>query len=139
MKVTLEMDENQARIVLQALDCLSRLYSGQVDVVLHTVLVHSKRWKELCEVTGGHGSAIESIRHLALLIGELMTGLPSGTFWSIGNRRDMHENAQTAWDINEVLRHALAWFRNPKGGATVDFGEPMHWNPDQPLPKVKIE
>ncbi len=40
-------------------------------------------------------------------------------------RQTRPHKADMAYDIYQVIRHKLAWERNPKGGMTVDFDTPM--------------
>ena len=47
------------------------------------------------------------------------------------------ESSKIAYDIIQVLRNKLAWNREPNGGYTVDFGEPLQAGKEE-LIKVKI-
>jgi hypothetical protein len=35
------------------------------------------------------------------------------------------ERYKTAWDLQQVIRHVLAWDANPEGGFGVNFHEPL--------------
>ena len=41
-----------------------------------------------------------------------------------------------AWDIQQVIRHRIAWDRNPKGNITVDFDSPLKTS-DEQLPIIE--
>lgn len=36
--------------------------------------------------------------------------------------------ADSAWEIYEAVRYAIAWHENPDGGGTVDYDTPMHFS-----------
>lgn len=40
------------------------------------------------------------------------------------HHKERPEDALIAHDIHDVIRHQLAWDRNPEGGFTVDFDKP---------------
>jgi hypothetical protein len=130
MKVTVEMSEEQARVVVKALDIFSRLHMGQVsDVELFYRLLNvgqnksfpSREVERLCE----------SIKFY------VFPELSPGSYHSISSEK-ISEDARVAFDLIQALRHPMAWKRNPEGGQTVDFYDPMK-TAKSPLAKVKVE
>jgi hypothetical protein len=110
-KHILEMDEEQAIIIEWALDLFSRVHMGQ--------------WAELA--TWANVSPDEVVE-----CGEVLdeTAVAFGvrpernSFYGITSN-EIHDRARVAWDIQQVVRHCVAWERNPEGGFTVEFDSPL--------------
>jgi len=48
----------------------------------------------------------------------------------------IHDVFRIAWDLQQVIRHRLAWDRNPKGGIQVSFDDPLK-SSREPLASIK--
>jgi len=107
-KVTLELSEDQARIVQSALDLYTRLGLGQIEAIDRFL-----NWETRNEWEG--------------LLNEVKTagtGFPPNASMGIGHA-DLAERFKIAYETQCVLRNAQAWHENPEGGNTVDFYEPL--------------
>jgi hypothetical protein len=112
----IEINEEQAKIIINALDFYSRIGIGQfIEIVL------AFSWWQCDEQWFNHRNEVERLIYDAQFN---LTGMPFNASYGIFSP-EVHENAKIAWDIQQVIRYRLAWDRNPKGGMTVDFDDPM--------------
>lgn len=109
------LNEAQANILVRALDAYSRVAMGQIRQVADT-------W--IGRVSGE--DADERLSRVRACLEEaerLLTGMPRGA--SLGMLSpDLPDEYRAAYDLQQVVRHRLAWDRQPEGGITVDFDEP---------------
>lgn len=117
-KYNLEVSEEQVQTISLALDILSRLEGGQLERCFSMI-----PWKYQ-ENQDEANALLEKLQML-------LTGMPNGSL-GIGNISDQ---AKCAFDLHHVIRHHLAWERNPAGGVTVDFHKPLH-KAREPLAKI---
>lgn len=117
---SLTINAKQAHIMVKALDLYSRLLSGQIE--------------ELGPFFRFHGMRQVKDQSLFEIKRQLFPELESNAGYSIG-AKETDPKAQIAWDIQQVIRHQLAWDNNPQGGFTVDYDEPFA-SSDQPLPTI---
>jgi hypothetical protein len=113
---SVEISEKQARIIISALDFYSRIGIGQFREI-----VSAFSWWQRDEQWLNHRDEVERLIHDAQFN---LTGMPFNASYGIFSP-EVPESAKIAWDIQQVIRHRLAWDRNPKGGMTVDFDTPM--------------
>jgi hypothetical protein len=132
MKIILELEEDQANAMMTALDTYSRLCCGQLHV-LDSVAITDE--------VPGYDEMQKVLRELKML---LFPKLVVNSFYGIYGR-DTHESAKIIWDIYQVIRHRLSWFKagDPKER---DWDKMMGMNYNEPLkasktklPKIKIE
>lgn len=129
-KYVLEMDEEQARITIAALDFWMRMKLGQ--------------WKELIELCMSLADC-ESVekylergekaeKFLLQARKEIMPELSDSLYHSHGvyNSRDTTQG----FNILRAVRSCIAWHRNPEGGWTVDFDKPVSMH-GEALPTCK--
>lgn len=109
----LELDKEQADILIRALDLYSRILSGQIDSVL-SALQHEMRFTK--QVNN------DKIRNLCEQIKVEAFPELGSTYYAISGAC---ESARIAYDIQQVVRYVKAWAEHPEGGHTVDFGEPL--------------
>lgn len=115
MKYNLTLSAEQAEVLVQALDLYSRIGIGQFESVLDVYDRHLKF--DLCQR--------ETLRH-NLECAKLAVGLPVNGGPSIGNQAEVREEFRTAWDIQKVVRHRLAWDQHPEGRpSNVHFDTPF--------------
>lgn len=115
IKYTLEVNDEQAKVISLALDIFSRMEGGQLEWVFSMI-----PWKYYDKFE----SAKPMLRELQLLL----TGMQNGNL-GIGNVSD---SARIAFDLHQIIRHRLAWDREPQGGISIFFDPPMKWG-SQPL------
>lgn len=125
VQVHLTLSERQAAVVQAALDLYARVHMGQFDAVLSPFRgVDGVKYQEA-------RSALAAARQ------QVYPGLAAGSYYSIRDGR-IAESARVAWDVQQVLRHAVAWAKQPGGGFGVQFDAPWK-SADEPLATVKVE
>jgi hypothetical protein len=111
----IEISDKHADVICKACDVLSRLYMGQMEIVLLEMF-----WKTEPEARELVATAFKAIVPTA-----------HGIFG------DVPQDAKVAWDIQQVIRQDLAIRRN--GGLRnpmhVHFDDPMQ-SSKEPLPKI---
>ena len=121
--VTLTLTEEQADILLMALDTYSRLKMGQFNAV--SDLFPARDFDR-----GKAAAALQAARQA------VMPELDPRGYHGIESR-EIPDRARIAFDVEQVLRHALSWHRHPEGGITVNFDKP-YWTSPDPRPRVEI-
>lgn len=121
--VTLTLTEEQADILLTALDTYSRLKMGQFNAV--TDLFPARDFDRKAAA-----AALLAARQT------VMPELDPRGYYGILNL-EAGEQARVAFDIQQVLRHALAWHRRPEGGIGVCYDDPYQTS-RAPLIRVEI-
>jgi hypothetical protein len=123
----LTLTEDQLRVIKSSLESYSRMAIGQFKTSLEEVWydkvykVDRKRLEAACDE-----------------LKELFTGLMSkGASYGI-HQEEVREEARIAYDLNQVIRHRLAYDDNPKGGNTVNYHEPLR-SSTQPLPIIECK
>ena len=149
----IEINDEQAYVIVEALDLFSRVLIGQSEEVgsvmnkynvnmLDSEMVgaegnqytQSKPDKKAYDAHHDFTDAIRSLKHS--LLGIHING-------SYGIHSDVvHDNARVAYDIQQVLRNHLAWKHHKSGsfGGTmgVSFDKPYQTS-KLPLPKIEEE
>jgi len=123
------IDEYQAKTLIRALDFYSRIGIGQ----FREIVIAFSWWKR-DEQWVVHRDDVDR------LIQEVqwnLTGMPYNASYGIASP-ETPEKAKIAYDIKQVIRHRLAWDREPKGGMTVDFDSPMKAS-EKDFPTIKEE
>lgn len=129
MKITIECNENHARIIQQALDLYSRLGMGQFD------RIHELMTFDFAKKLDVRSEAEEILDNLkALYFPELGKGYGYHGIFS----NNTPDQSKVAWDIIQVIRNKIAWHEKPEGGHTVSFGDPMKSGSEKFI-KVKVE
>ena len=117
------VDEQQARILVAALDLYSRIGIGQLTEV---VRVYNYEWK----------MPVPMVDRLVEVMNEAkrVIGFRPGGSYGI-HSPDVHDVFRRAFDIQCVIRHRLAFDRTPEGGFGVDFDTPRQIG-ELPLPTI---
>lgn len=123
MKCTLEMTRQQADVVCKALDLFSRVLIGQLEEI-----------ESVCTFNGIPGD-MDALQQ-ALNEAKHALGHPSNGSWGIYNE-NVPDRARIAWDIQKVIRHAIAYHEHPEGGMGVNFQVPDQ-SGKEPLAKISI-
>lgn len=111
----LTLTEGQAQVLSDALDIYSRLHMGQLDSLQEILACYSK--------TRPGMAPFHEIRQTLQDIEPMITGLSNHAYYGI-HSPELKDTARVAWDLHRVLRHRLAWDRNPEGGFTVQYDKP---------------
>lgn len=127
MKVQLEMSEDQAYVIQDALDFYSRIMMGQFDNIASLFSIRLAKNVNREEET----KLIEALKNL--YYPELHRSAYYGIFHS-----DTPEDAKISWDLIQVLRYDISWYKYPEGGHTVNFHTPLRSSNTEELAKVKI-
>lgn len=138
-KVTITMEEEQANILMEALDFYSRWLEGQFgegENLFRRYIGPYAIWP-----SRPHGLDIfPDYRMLGKLL-ELardaaMPQLERGAYIGI---YEAPKVARIAYDMRTKIEHDLSWYHQPGGDIGVKFDEPMHLVKELPLPEVRIE
>ena len=117
----LTMTEEQALVLSSACELLSRIGMGQIEEIAHHIPAGQISRQECSQLR-------DALRDLT----PLATGLSRGAYHSIASAGAA---ARSAYDLYQVLRHRIAWDREPAGGIFVHFDEPRQLG-DEPLPII---
>lgn len=120
----LTISEEQANIICRALEFYERVGGlGQFEVVVEP-------WFLRCETA----ALEEARRHLDRAKFHL-TGFGYGASYGIYSE-EVPDEHRVAYDLQQVIRHRLAWDRTPEGGMGVWFDKP-HQTSQVPLAKIE--
>jgi hypothetical protein len=116
-KYQIALNETQARTLMQALDMYFRVGMGQLREVTEHLIPKKPTTSEWCDIR----DQVEPVmaRAKALAMPELHPNAYYGIY-----APEIDESNRVASDLHKVIRHHLAWEREPKGGMTVDFDPP---------------
>lgn len=131
-KYRLELDEQQAQLVIQALDMATRIHMGQTNIV--------GEYLQGCSPRNANPEIVDSA--LELLRRECFGFTRSESFGITSEQ--ISDDARVMWDIHQVLRHRLSWDRagNPetRDWSTmmgVNFDEPRRSSHEVELPRIE--
>lgn len=125
VKYRLTLTEAQARLAMEALDLVARLDIGQIWTLRD---FFSSR------VLGEKGPTFEELEASFQALKALV--FPGMSYQAGPSTGAAPPRAQIAWDLYEVIRHRIAWDRNPEGGVGVHFHEPAGLGPE-PLAQIE--
>jgi hypothetical protein len=114
-KFVLEMSASQGEVLVRALDFFSRIGIGQIEEV-ETMLRQYGHLKE--------GYSYDAVKNALDFVKLETMGHPPGGSYGIFHQK-VPDWFKLAWDLQQVIRHKLAWTANPEGGFGVNFHEPM--------------
>ena len=112
----IELSDKQADVLVAALDLYSRIHLGQFEEVANIARMHDI--SKLDKDYDAHNDFEDAIREAKTIL-----GFDRNASYGIFNER-VNDIARVAWDMQQVIRHHLAWKRNPEGGFTVNFDTP---------------
>lgn len=118
-KYRMTMTEEQARLVIRALDFFSRMRMGQFAELIDLVISvkdgdiddYRKRRDEASRI-------LLDARNVLMPELQIMHSINSS--YSVYKFEDSH----AAWRTLQAIRSFIAWHNNPEGGVTVDFYKP---------------
>lgn len=127
---TLIMTQDQALNLSKACEFYSRVMMGQFEeIAFQTMLPHIGK-TDFCERREQMQNLLYQARRFAF---PELTG--PGHSYGVGQS----VTSDRAWEVYQVLRHAIAWTNHPEGGSTVDFHPPMCFSGDKSMPKVLVD
>jgi len=115
----LKISEQQAEIISAALELYARLLCGQAWPIAE-LFIGKPNYLDLRQI-------MENL--------SLIPELPPGSSHSIC-APITPEKSKIAYDLHQVIRHRLAWDKNPKGGMEVWYDDPMN-TAGKPLAEIK--
>lgn len=129
-RYVLKLREEDARIVCRACELFTRLHIGQLDELVFELMKYQEGDDDFSQKRDIAKSLLMSVRSL------MFPELPpfAGASHSAGHT----EQDGRAWNVYQVLRHAIAWNNHPEGGVTVDFAAPLN-SAGFPPPECTIE
>jgi len=122
--VQVTLSPEQARVVVNALDVLSRIHIGQFNIVREEFLDRDFD-------SDAVNRLLFAARHL------VFPELGGGEGYSYGIRGCPSRKGKVAWDVLQVIRQVEAFARRPEGGYTVSFNDPMFVSDSEPRPTAK--
>jgi hypothetical protein len=125
MNVSLTCSESHARIIMTALDLFFRVNLGQFD----------EAWRYVEDSPEFNDDGREVARTAAAAMkAACFPLLEPGASYGITSPHVSTE-AKIACEIHQTMRYAISWAKNPDGGMTVNFDEPLKLT-GEPLPSV---
>ena len=122
--VHLTLTEEQAYTLWEALETYNRLMMGQFNAV--TGLFPARKFDRKAAA-----AALLEARQT------VMPELDPRGYHGIESR-EVPDRARIAFDVEQVLRHALSWHRHPEGGIGVCYDKPYRTS-REPLIRVEIQ
>ncbi len=126
----LAVSERQAQLVENAMDLYARLLLGDTGVIEVLASAGYIRHKQ-----HGRNHDLDAIVRVCDELRKVTTGHEEGESFGLFNAK-VHDSARVAWDVAKVVRHRLAWDRNPAGGAGERFDSPCQTSLVEPLCKI---
>ena len=126
----LEMNEEQARITVAALDFAMRVWLGQWrEIVERCMKYEPDKTSEWCERRDEAEAVLLQARKIVM---------PELTGW--GHSYGVYNRPETERLYNVLLavRSAIAYHNKPEGGDTVNFNRPMAINVAEEMPKCEV-
>lgn len=127
-RYVLTLTPEQARVVSRACELFTRLHVGQLNTLTWELMDVSR--KDYCERRDAADTLLRALKQLYF---PDLSPLP-GASHGIGNNLD----SDRAWDVYQVIRHAIAWHDQPTGGSTVDFRPPFS-AANEPLATCEVQ
>lgn len=128
----LTVNKKQAEVLLRALDLFSRIGLANFEEILRHPQWNNKRW------TGAnidpYCDKYYRCSELLKMAKTLLTGLHKNASYGIA-APEVDEDSKIAYDTYQVIENHLAWDKNPKGGTTVDFRDPLRFS-EESLPEI---
>lgn len=117
MKINLT--DEQARVLMDALDLYTRVHLGQFEAVADVALEYNISTDEDCDCSNFH-SLRNEINHYKWV----WCGFNPNSGFGIHSKR-VAEHGKMCYDMKQVIRYHLAWKHHPEGGSTVNFDTPL--------------
>lgn len=125
-KYKLTLTEKQAEVVIKALDLYTRMGLGQLERVLEVAALEGQQWEGPTDY--------ETAESAMVTLKKALTGFALNASYGIYSEK-VRDTFRVAYDIMQVLRHSVAWAKQPEGGIETWFYTPLQ-TAQQPLPTV---
>jgi hypothetical protein len=125
-KKTITINESAAYAALNAMELYCRISIGQFDMLTHLL-----GWYGAYDYEGAHNAQM-------FIKKVIFPELAWNASYGIGSDK-INRDTDTTWDFYQTLRHALSWYREPKGGWTVNFDKPFHLDHTRKLATIVIK
>lgn len=117
----LTLSEKQAEVLVAALDFYSRIGIGSIQEVQNVVMRERHCRPDACH---------DAVRNALDFVKRELYGLEANAGFGIFHK-DVPDHFKVAWDLQQVIRHKIAWTANPGGGFGVNYHEPMKSGSEQ--------
>lgn len=124
-RYALTLSPEQARVVSRACELYARLHIGQLDELTWELLDFS--CEDCCTRRKEAETLLQQLKRLYFADAR-RTERPQDLY---------NLDTERAWDLHQVIRHAIAWHEHPEGGVTVDFRKPFSLI-DETLAKCEV-
>ena len=129
-KYRLEMNEEQARCVVGALDLAMRIRLGQWREIIECCMKYEPgKLDEWCERRDEAETVLLQARKIVM---PELTGC--GHSYGVYNRPE----TERLYNVLLAVRSAIAYHNKPEGGYTVDFREPMAIHVNEEMPRCEV-
>lgn len=126
-KIVLTLNASEISQIITCLDFYSRIWIGQYLEIDNEML-----W--IKEDISRSDSEIAVTPFFREIRKKVLPKLEESLHSSYGIfSHDIDVHAGIAYDLQQVIRYTQAWFVNPEGGWTVDYGRPLQANKEIPL------
>lgn len=132
-KYRLEMNEEQARCVVGALDLAMRIRLGQwKEIIEQCMKCEPDKTDEWCERRDKAERVLLEARNIVMPeLKDLNSLHGSYGVYSM-------EETERAFNVLKAVRSAIAWHKKPNGGITVDFDRPRAINVTEEMPVCEV-
>lgn len=131
-KYKLEMSEEQARTMVDALDLAIRIKIGQFgEIVERCMDFEPCEVKEWCQRRDEAEALLLQARNI------IMPELRDINSLSGSHGVYAKEETERAYNVLLAVRSCIAWHNKPEGGYTVDFHKPMAIHVSEEMPKCE--
>lgn len=126
----LEMNEEQARVTVAALNLAMRVWLGQWREIVECCMKYEpEKLDEWCERRDEAENVLLQARKIVM---PELTGW--GNYYGVYNRPE----TERLYNVLLAVRSCLAYHDNPAGGTTVNFREPMAIYVNEEMPKCEV-
>lgn len=127
----LEMNEEQARTVIDALDFWMRMRIGQWEELTDLCLEPTPdSFKAIEKYYENRETANEKLFEARRIV---MPELTKNASWGVYK----FPETERAFNVMKAVRSCIAWHKNPNGGYLVIYDKPMAVNVTEPMPKCE--
>lgn len=126
---------------------LKNLEVGHLDVIRRALDFYGRvglgQFREVLRVPNPRTFDVTAHQQAEVLLDVVrrltMSDLTEGNSYHGIRSEKISDDFRVAYDVQQVIRHRLAWDRNPKGDFMVDFDEPYRTSESVPLVRISEE
>lgn len=128
----LEMNEEQARCVVAALDLSIRVRIGQWNEIVEQCLECD--YDHIDEYLQKKEDAVRILENARSIVMPELDGRMMACSWGVYK----FEQTERAFNVMKAVRSCIAWYKNPKGGYEVIYDRPLAINVTEKMPKCEV-